>query len=170
MVVFIRIDDRLIHGQVVEGWVNFLKATAILVADDGVASNTLQRSIMEVSVPQGLKVCIGSVQEICAKVMSGAGSGKERAILLFSNPSAVVRALKLGLRCDELNIGGMHYIPGKRTLMDVLAVDDRDLDALREIAAKGVKVKVQTVPSQKALPLEKLFKACRLTLRPPGLP
>ena len=48
MIIFTRIDDRLIHGQVVEGWVNFLKATAILVADDRVASNALQRSIMEI--------------------------------------------------------------------------------------------------------------------------
>lgn len=164
MIVFIRIDDRLIHGQVVEGWVNFLKATSILVADDRVASNTLQRSIMEISVPQGLKVSIGRVEEICEQVQTGPGN--ERAILLFSSPSAVLRALKLGLPCQELNIGGMHYVPGKRKLVDVLAVDDEDLDALRQIAAKGVKVTVQTVPNQKPLPLEKLFEACHLAQSP----
>ncbi len=157
-----RIDDRLIHGQVVEGWVNFLKATRIFVADDVVASNTLQRSIMEVSVPHGLRLSIGGVEDICEQVRASTPS-KDRAILLFSNPAAVVRALHLGLNCKELNIGGMHYVPGKRKLIDVLAVDDQDLDALREIASHGVKVTVQAVPNQKPLPLEKLFKVCRLT-------
>lgn len=165
MVVFIRIDDRLIHGQVVEGWVNFLKATGIFVADDSVASNALQRSIMEISVPQGLGVSIGRVEDICEQVRTSESS-KDRVILLFSNPSAVLRALNLGLRCRELNIGGMRFVPGKRKLIDVLAVDDQDLDALREIAAKGVKVSVQAVPSQKPLSLEKLFKSCRIAEKP----
>lgn len=164
MVVFVRIDDRLIHGQVVEGWVNFLKANSIIVADDRVASDTLQRSIMEVSVPQGIKVSIGRVDDICDQVREKA-AGKERYILLFSNPSAVVKALGLGLQCRELNIGGMHFIPGKRKLIDVLAVDDQDLKALREISAQGVKVTVQAVPNQKPLSLEKLFEACDLTER-----
>jgi mannose/fructose/N-acetylgalactosamine-specific phosphotransferase system component IIB len=160
MVVFIRIDDRLIHGQVVEGWVNFLKATSIFVADDAVAENALQRSIMEISMPHGITLFIGCIKEICERVKNIASS-KDRAILLFSNPSAVVQALNMGLECGELNIGGMHYVPGKRKLIDVLAVDDRDLEALREITSKGVKVTVQAVPNQKPLPLEKLFKACQ---------
>lgn len=155
----------MIHGQVVEGWINFLKATSIIVADDAVASNSLQRSIMEISVPQGLAVSIGRVEDICEQVRKSEAAG-DRAILLFSNPSAVLQALELGLECRELNIGGMHYVPGKRKLIDVMAVDDHDVDALRKIAAKGVTVTVQTVPNQKPLPLGKLFKACRLVLEP----
>ncbi len=165
MVVFVRVDDRLIHGQVVEGWVNFLKATGIFVADDSVASNALQRSIMEVAVPRGLKVSIGRVEEICEQARTSA-SIKERIILLFSSPSSVLRALRLGLSFPELNIGGMHSLPGKRKLIDVLAVDDDDLKALREISAAGVKVTVQAVPNQKPLSLEKLFEACKLTPEP----
>ena len=86
MLVFTRIDDRLIHGQVVEGWVNYLKATAIMVADDRVASNALQRSIIEISVPEGLSVFIGTVEEICSR-LKGSTSGDERAILLFFDPA-----------------------------------------------------------------------------------
>ena len=156
MVVFTRIDDRLIHGQVVEGWVNFLKATCILVADDTVASNALQCSIMRISAPQGLKVCIGGVQEICTEVRSAAFD-KERVILLFSNPSDALRALKLGLGCTALNIGGMHYTPKKCKLMDVLAVDDADREALKAIMDMGVSVFIQTVPTEKPQPLGKVL-------------
>ena len=65
-----------------------------------------------------------------------------------------------GLPCPALNIGGMHYVPGKRKLLDVLAVDEGDLKALQEIVAMGVKVDVQTVPTERPLPLEKVFKIC----------
>jgi len=161
MIVLSRIDDRLIHGQVVEGWVNFLKATGIFVADDRVASNSFQRSIMELSVPQGLRVSIGRVEDICDLVRTAALNA-ERIILLFSNPADVLRAINSGLDCRVLNIGGMHYVPGKRKLMDVLAVDDADLAALKEIAAKGIKVAVQTVPNQRPVPLEKIFTTCHV--------
>lgn len=161
MVVFTRIDDRLIHGQVVEGWVNFLKATCIVVADDTAASNESQRSIMELSVPKGLKVFVGRVEDICGQLRAK-GLDAERVILLFSKPSDVLRALKAGLDCRALNIGGMHYVPGKRKLMDVLAVDDVDLGALKEIAALGIKVDVQAVPTQRPLPLNKVFSACHV--------
>ena len=162
MIVLSRIDDRLIHGQVVEGWVNFLKATCILVADDTVASNTLQRSIMELSVPQGLKVFIGRVEEVCEQLLAKTLDA-ERTILLFSNPSDVLRAIKDGLECRVINIGGMHYVPGKRKLIDVLAVNDKDLEALKEIAARGIKIDVQAVPTQRPRPLEKIFTSCSVT-------
>jgi len=161
MIVLSRIDDRLIHGQVVEGWVNFLKATGIFVADDRVASNPFQRSIMELSVPQGLKAVIGRVEDICGLVRTAA-LNTDRIILLFSNPADVLRAINSGLDCRVLNIGGMHYVPGKRKLMDVLAVDDADLAALKELAAMSIKIDVQTVPNQRPVPLEKIFTACHV--------
>jgi mannose/fructose/N-acetylgalactosamine-specific phosphotransferase system component IIB len=159
MIILARIDDRLIHGQVVEGWVNFLKATCILVADDKVAANPLQRSIMEISVPERLKVVIGNVEEICEKARSSSLDA-ERAILLFSNPVDVVRCLKAGLSYPKINLGGLHFVPGKRKIMDVLAVDDADLEALQEILRQGVKVEIQTVPTEKPQPLEKALKVC----------
>ncbi len=161
MIVLSRIDDRLIHGQVVEGWVNFLKATGIFVADDQVASNAFQRSIMELSVPQGLRVAIGRVEDICGQLRTAALNA-DRIILLFSNPADVLRAIKSGLDCRVINIGGMHYVPGKRKLMDVLAVDDKDLAALKEIAANGIQVNVQTVPTQRPVALEKVFTVCKV--------
>ncbi|MDH4163365.1 MAG: PTS sugar transporter subunit IIB [Nitrospirota bacterium] len=159
MVILARIDDRLIHGQVVEGWVNFLKATCIMVADDKIAANPLQRSIMEISVPPGLKVVIGTVKEICAKLREGIPE-EERTILLFSNPDDVLRSLKEGLSCSRVNVGGLHFVPGKRKIMDVLAVDETDLAALKEIMDRGIKVEIQTVPSEKPQPLDRVFRLC----------
>ena len=161
MIVLTRIDDRLIHGQVVEGWVNFLKATCIVVADDAVADNLLQRSIMELAVPQGLKVLVGRVDDICG-LLHAKKLDRERILLLFSRPSDVLRALHSGLDCCALNIGGMHYVPGKRKLIDVLAVDEADLKALKEISALGIKVDVQTVPTQRPLSLDKIFCTCHV--------
>jgi mannose/fructose/N-acetylgalactosamine-specific phosphotransferase system component IIB len=162
MVVLARIDDRLIHGQVVEGWVNFLKATCILVADDRVAANPLQRTIMEISVPEGLKVVIGRVEDICAMIRSSSLDA-ERAILLFSNPTDVLRSLQAGLSCPSINLGGLHFVPGKRKIMDVLAVDDADLESLQEILRQGVRIDIQTVPTEKPQSLERVLQACLRT-------
>ena len=151
MVPFVRIDDRLIHGQVVEGWVQYLKATRIFVADDRVAANALQRSIMEIAVPQGLTVTIGGVEDICSQVR--AAGENERAILLFSNPTDVLQALKSGLLCQTINLGGMHCVPGKRKLRDVLSVDDADIASLRAILARGITICIQSVPNEKPLQL-----------------
>jgi mannose/fructose/N-acetylgalactosamine-specific phosphotransferase system component IIB len=159
MIVLIRIDDRLIHGQLVEGWMNYLKANCVLVADDAVASNTLQRTIMEMSAPQGLKVFIGTVEEVCGRSRA-TGQDAEHVIVVFSNPVDVLRALDAGMECRKLNIGGMHYVPGKRKLMDVLAVNDADLKALRAISDRGVKIDIQAVPTQRPMPLEKILEAC----------
>ena len=159
MVILARIDDRLIHGQVVEGWVNFLKATCILVADDTVAANPLQRAIIEISVPEGLKVIIGNVEEICGKLLSSSLDA-ERAILLFSNPVDALRSFEAGLSFSSVNLGGLHFVPGKRKIMDVCAVNDADLEALKAILRRGVKINIQTVPTEKPQPLEKAFKAC----------
>jgi mannose/fructose/N-acetylgalactosamine-specific phosphotransferase system component IIB len=156
MVVLVRIDDRLIHGQVVEGWVNYLKATCIVVADDRVAANALQRSIMEVSAPEGLKVVIDTVEAACARLRSSP-LDRERAIVLFSNPTDALRSLKAGLQCTVVNVGGMHSATGKRKILDVLSVDVADLAALREIVKRGVKVMVQTVPTERPQPIEKML-------------
>lgn len=161
MVIFARIDDRLIHGQVVEGWVNYLKATCIFVADDKVAANALQRSIMQISVPAGLKVVIARVEELTA-VLGSHAYDAERVIVLFSSPADALKAMDLGFACQVLNIGGMHYMPGKCRIMDVLSVDDSDREALKEILSRGVQVYVQTVPTERPLPLEKAFSGvCR---------
>jgi len=162
MVILVRIDDRLIHGQVVEGWVNFLKATCILVADDRVAANPLQRTIMEISVPEGLKVIIGRVEDICARIRSSSLDA-ERAILLFSNPTDVLRSLKAGLSCPSINLGGLHFVPGKRKIMDVLAVDDADLESLQAILKQGVRIDIQTVPTEKPHSLERVLQVCLRT-------
>ena len=162
MVILARIDDRLIHGQVVEGWVNFLKATCILVADDRVAANPLQRTIMEISVPEGLKVIIGRVEDICARIRSSSLDA-ERAILLFSNPTDVLRSLKAGLSCPSINLGGLHFVPGKRKIMDVLAVDDADLESLQAILKQGVRIDIQTVPTEKPHSLERVLQVCLRT-------
>ena len=100
-----------------------------------------------------------TVEEICGKLLSPSLDG-ERAILLFSNPGDALRSLQAGLSCSSVNLGGLHFVPGKMKIMDVCAVNDADLEALKAILRRGVKIDIQTVPTEKPQPLEKVFKAC----------
>ena len=156
MIVLSRIDDRLIHGQVVEGWVNFLKATCIFVADDRVASNsfsTFHHGTLRATRIEGRhRPGRGHLRSVRTAALNA-----DRIILLFSNPADVLRAINSGLDCRVINIGGMHYVPGKRKLMDVLAVDDADLAALKEIGCKEYQDSCPDSPEPAAVPLEKIF-------------
>jgi mannose/fructose/N-acetylgalactosamine-specific phosphotransferase system component IIB len=106
-------------------------------------------------------VVIGTVEDICGRLRSPAFE-KERAIVLFSNPADVLRFLQAGIACKTVNLGGMHYVPGKRKVMDVLALDEADLSALRDILKRGVRVEIQTVPTDRPQQLEKLIASLHI--------
>lgn len=154
-VVLARIDDRLIHGQVVVGWVRALDARRLVVVNDTVARNAMQRALMEMCVPSGLAVEFHGVVEGARAVRESHGKGA--TILLFSNPADVVAFAEAGFPLETVNVGGMHFAEGKRQLSRSLCVDDADLEAFRKLRRLGVEVEVRAVPGDPKVPLEKML-------------
>jgi hypothetical protein len=154
MVLFVRIDDRLIHGQVVEGWVNYLKATRILVADDRVAANALQRSIMEIAVPQGLTVSIGGIDEICSQVR--AAGENERAICCSR-----IRRMSAGaqVRSGASRSIWAGYVPGNASSGCPFR-DDADIASLRH---SGLRIAVHPIRTDETAAARKVFEARSLS-------
>src|ERR1700690_3540798 len=100
----IRIDDRLIHGQVVVGWVKALGIQRLVVVNDAIAKNTMQKTLMEMAVPAGLKVSFYSVADAVPACRQE--GEKVRGLLLFSNPADVVAFLDQGGVLSSINVGG----------------------------------------------------------------
>ena len=90
----IRIDDRLIHGQVVVGWVKALGIERLVVVNDAIAQNGMQKTLMEMAVPSGLKVYFFTVSEAANNFKSE--PTKERSLLLFSNPEDALEFSRQG--------------------------------------------------------------------------
>ncbi len=144
--VLVRIDDRLIHGQVAVGWAKVVTPDFIAVANDVVAGDTLQRSLMELATPSHLGVHICRVEDIAEACRKAPLDGK-RVLLLFSTPQDVLRAVESGLAVTRVDVGGMRFSPGKRQIMRAVSIDDQDVACFQALLAHNIKVSIRMVPT-----------------------
>ncbi|MBN1596032.1 PTS sugar transporter subunit IIB [candidate division FCPU426 bacterium] len=152
--VLVRIDDRLIHGQVAVGWVKAVSPTMLMVANDAVVKDPLQKSLMEMAAAPSLKVKICGVREaaeLCAEKELQTG----RIMLLFSSPEDTLRAVEAGLPLKKLNVGGMRYSPGKRQIMKAIAISQEDSAYFKALLARGIRVTIQMVPTDEPVNIGK---------------
>ncbi len=154
--VLTRIDNRLIHGQVLESWVPFVKADCILVANDEIAQNPLKKMMMQASVPSRTRVEIGCIDEIVNLLLSGA-LDQCRILLLFATTSDAVRAFLSGLAYEKLNLGNLHADKGKARLSCTVFLDPTDMDDLAMLDQAGVKITARCLPADGERPWRKLI-------------
>ena len=148
-IILARIDNRLIHGQVLEAWVPFVQADCIVVASDEVAAKPLQKKLMAASVPREIPVIIGSLAEI-AEFFSRHESSR-RILLLFASPAAALQGYHLGIPFSVLNLGNIPGGEGKRRVSCTLSLSDDDFSTFRQLEACGVRVMARCLPSDEAL-------------------
>ncbi|MCX5776296.1 MAG: PTS sugar transporter subunit IIB [Candidatus Firestonebacteria bacterium] len=141
-----RIDDRLIHGQVVVGWVNALKADYIIVVNDAAAENEFQKSLLKMAVPPQIKVDIFSVSEFNLKPDSKELLAR-RVIILTSNPLDCLRLYEKGFKMEEINLGGMRHSKNKKRYTNCIYLNEEDIAVFNKLIEKGVRVTVRMVPS-----------------------
>ncbi|MDD4004239.1 MAG: PTS sugar transporter subunit IIB [Elusimicrobiaceae bacterium] len=145
-VVFTRIDDRLIHGQVVEGWIPFLDANEVVVISAAAAQDEMSRTLMRLSLPDeiGLEIFEPAAG---AKYLAQSGARPERILVLAPGPAEVVELIGDGFRPAAVNVGGMHYSVGKSQIGRAIFLDGRDIESLKAIAAAGIRLEGRGVPS-----------------------
>lgn len=141
----VRVDDRLLHGQVAIGWAGSLGSKLIVVANDDVAGNGWLRGIYEEAAPQGVDVRIWTIEEAAAGTAALLGD-PETAILVVKDPTDLLKLHEMGVEFAEANIGGMHYEEGKRELLPYVYVGDRDVRDMKTLLDSGVDLFAQDVP------------------------
>ena len=151
-VLLARVDDRLIHGQVVVGWARALEADCLVVANDAVAADPMQRTLMPMAVPPHMKVAILRLSEAAEAVAKGLLPGK-RTILLFASLPDAAQFRRSGGPLKELNIGGIRLAPGRQVLRTAVALGPDDVLAARELAAAGTVMSLRMVPGEAPEPL-----------------
>jgi PTS system mannose-specific IIB component len=150
----VRIDDRLIHGQVAIGWVKTMKSQHLVVANDAVAEDPMQVCLMEMATPPGLGITICPVAE-AGLVGSREEVNGKRILMLFSSPGDVCRAVENGLFLKELNIGGLRYSPGKKQITKAVAIDEHDAEHFRKLLGYKVKIQIQMLPTDEPVDIRK---------------
>lgn len=155
--ILVRIDDRLIHGQVVVGWGNYLKPGRIILCSDSVADTPWQKELFEVAgtlAPDGVEISIWTETETI-EYFQNDDFIREKVILLVESPQELYHLVEGGVSVESVNIGGMHFKPGKRQLTPYIFVNDDDIDYLKKLRSKNIRLVGQDVPTAKKIDLEK---------------
>lgn len=154
-IVFARIDNRLIHGQVATQWNGTVGANLMLVANDEVAGNTMRQNLMDMAAPQGVATRYFSIQKTIEVIHKAAA--RQHIFLVIETPEDAVKLVEGGVPIKKLNIGNMHMAEGKRQVATSVAVDDADVAAFRKLQELGVELSIQRVPSTPVEDTDKLF-------------
>ena len=145
--ILVRIDNRLIHGQIIETWLPYTGAKHVVVANDELANDMLQQEIMSLAIPgtvQSAFVRIANLKETMEQLCPASCNG---VVVLFSSCADAKNAFEAGFDFDELNIGNVHYTPGKRQVSPSVALSDEDEGCLKHLEHNGVRLDFRCVPN-----------------------
>ncbi|MBI3180545.1 MAG: PTS sugar transporter subunit IIB [Myxococcales bacterium] len=150
MIVLVRVDNRLIHGQVVETWLPHLKAARVVVADDQAAADPLIRAAMGLAVLKSTEVLIRPLLEVDYPAL---GEDPVRTLVLIREVAGVVAAREKGLPLQRLNVGNVHFSVGRAKVSPSVFLSPGEVDQLKMLAQSGAEVEVRAVPADRAIGL-----------------
>ena len=156
--VLVRVDDRLIHGQVSVAWGAWLSPERMILVNDEVSCCGWKCALYAEGDAMGVPVSIVT----CEGFAEGLTAGKwddERTFVIVESPCDLLTLISGGLDVPEANIGGMHYAAGKRELLPYVFVDDEEVEAMKEIMAGGTKLTARDVPQAQPQDLAVLLRA-----------
>lgn len=152
-----RIDDRLIHGQVVVGWGQPLNLRFIALVDDLVAASEWEQELYRMGVPPEMDVHFLSV-EAAARELPRLQESTDAGIVLTGDIATMARLVAAVPGIQEVNIGGIHFRAGRTQRLRYVFLTPEEEGALRDLAARGVAVSAKDVPAASAVPLEDMLE------------
>lgn len=142
----IRIDDRLIHGQIVQGWLKTVFVNRILVVSNEVAGDEMQKALLSMAVPSTVELSIKNIKDASSEIINNVYE-KEKVMILFSNPCDIVKMMDNGVKFHSVNVGGMHFIHGKKQLLSNVSVDTNDIKAFLKLISCGIELESRILPN-----------------------
>jgi len=153
--VLYRIDDRLIHGQVVVGWGQPLDIGFIVLVDDEVAVSEWEQELYRMGVPPEMDVYFHGAQDAPAALAQYRTD--PRTGILVTGDIATMRHLVDNAAVDDVNVGGVHFRAGRVQRLRYVFLSPAEEDELRDLAAHGARVSAQDVPGARPIPLDELL-------------
>lgn len=144
----IRIDDRLIHGQIVAAWAKSLSIRRIWIVDDGVAKDAFITNVMKMVSPPDTELVITGTNEVEKLIPEFDGSDKN-TLILVKYPKAAKLLFEAGVGLRELNVGGMGANADRKKLFKNISASGEERVTLKEMRDSGVKVYFQVTPNEK---------------------
>jgi PTS system mannose-specific IIB component/fructoselysine and glucoselysine-specific PTS system IIB component len=156
-VVLYRIDERLIHGQVVMGWGPELEVEHYVVVDDELATTEWEQDLYRLGLPDTATADFLTVQEARAR-LSELDAASQRTMVLTRTVAAMNGlAESSGLRGREVNLGGLHHAAGRTERVPYVYLGPAEEEGLQALAAGGVEISARDLPGSRAVTLEALL-------------
>jgi mannose/fructose/N-acetylgalactosamine-specific phosphotransferase system component IIB len=152
-----RVDDRLIHGQVVVAWGNLLRPRRIWVVDDASAASDWERDLLSAAAP-GVEVRVVSAAQASAAYGEEAAA-EGPAFLLVRDLRTALALVDGGAPIPAFNLGGLHYAPGREKVNDYVYLDAEDRARCRRMLERGVALEVQDIPATRPTSLAEIDPA-----------
>ena len=165
MIALVRVDNRLVHGQVLVTWVPALGAQAILVADEEAAASPLARAALTLALPPGLRASLEPLPRVDWARLAAA---PDRVMVVVRDVADLERVAAAGLApaSAALNLGNVHYARGRRQVTPSVFLSGEELAILERLDAAGFRVEARAVPSDAALGLDEIRR--RFAAAPDG--
>ncbi|MBI4501292.1 MAG: PTS sugar transporter subunit IIB [Gemmatimonadetes bacterium] len=151
----VRLDDRLVHGQVVVGWGQALAASLVIVMDDRVRQSEWEQELYRMGMPPHMSLEFASVEEAVAAVPRWLCSS-QKTLLLTGDVDSLVRLVEGAPAIRRVNVGGLHQQPDRRQRLRYLYLSETEAEQLRRLAERGVEVSVQDVPTARPIPFREI--------------
>jgi mannose/fructose/N-acetylgalactosamine-specific phosphotransferase system component IIB len=156
-VLLVRVDDRFIHGQILESWIPFLKAQSVVVVNDALACDHFQKTIMSMAIPERIALRIVPVEEALNLADDDELDEKRTLVIVSSIKDAYLLFMK-GFIFMKLNIGNNKGSDCAKQISYSVWIDDEDLDMLKELMDRGVDVGLQSVPRERTIDVKSILE------------
>ncbi|MER2110576.1 MAG: PTS system mannose/fructose/N-acetylgalactosamine-transporter subunit IIB [Desemzia incerta] len=147
-IVAARIDGRLIHGQVANLWASKLNISRIMVIDDEVSQNAIEKSGLKLATPAGVKLSVLPIEKAAANILAGKYDS-QRVMVIAKRPDRFLKLVEAGVPLEEINVGNMSQSDESRAVTRSINVVDKDVEDFNQLDKKGIRLVSQMVPSDR---------------------
>ncbi|MDF9825405.1 fructoselysine and glucoselysine-specific PTS system IIB component [Breznakia sp. PF5-3] len=156
MIKLVRVDHRLIHGQVGFSWTKFLEANCILIASDEIMKDDLKMTAMKMAKPNDVKLVMKSIDDSAQALNSGV-TDKYKLLILCESVEDVYRLAKKTNTFKKINLGGMKNREDRKQLSKAVHLSTEDIEKIHDLINDGYEINVQLVPDDVATDVQKIL-------------
>lgn len=145
-VIHVRMDNRLIHGQILVSWNAAFKIEHIIVTNDAVARDPLQVTLLKAVAPLTAKVSVLSIED-CVKYCNSPEAEKENIFIIAKFPEDGLALVEGGLNLPVLNLGNQAFVRGSKKISNTVFLTESGVKALKKLHEKGIRITCRMMPS-----------------------
>ncbi|CAJ1188682.1 PTS system mannose-specific EIIAB component [Companilactobacillus paralimentarius] len=155
-IINVRIDARLIHGQVATMWTSSLSASRIMVIDDNIVKSNVQKMTLKTAVPGGVHLSILTTDGAARRIKENQYAG-QRVFIIVRDPAVLSKLTDDGVKLKDINVGNISMKQGARQVAKSVAVTEEDVKVFNDLNSKGINLYHQMVPNDKKQNFMKLL-------------